>query len=98
MGTYWVEFDNLYMKPKLVHNWPHVKEQHDQISIIIKKEIDEYKQHKKIKDNQESKEHNINMISIETPEKKVISEERMTPTLTLFPTKSNKAASKWITP
>ena len=29
MGTYWVEFDNLYMKQKLIHGWPHVKEEHD---------------------------------------------------------------------
>ena len=31
------------MKPKLIHNWPKVKDEHDEVSNIIKDVIKEYK-------------------------------------------------------
>lgn len=46
LGTYWIDFDEVYMKPKLIHNWPKVKDQHDEISSIIKNVIHEHS-HKK---------------------------------------------------
>jgi hypothetical protein len=33
------------MKPKLIHNWPKVKDQHDEISSIIKNVIYTHKRH-----------------------------------------------------
>lgn len=42
IGTYWVEFDDVYMKPKLVHNWPEVKKDNDNIARRIKNNISEY--------------------------------------------------------
>lgn len=57
LGTYWVDFDNVYMKPKLIHNWPDVKKEHDQVSKIIKNVIKEFKKSAKQdkKDKKESK-------------------------------------------
>lgn len=42
LGTYWIDFDNVYMKPKLIYNWPNVKDEHDQISKIIKTVTHDY--------------------------------------------------------
>jgi hypothetical protein len=99
MGTYWVEFDNLYMKSELVHGWPHVKEEHDDISKIIKKEIDEYKVLKKSKKKVNEHVHELVLINIETPEKrKNPLKVGESPKLTLFPTNSNKATNKLVTP
>jgi hypothetical protein len=49
LSTYWLEFDNVYMKPKLIHNWPSVIYEHEDVSKIIKNVIKEYKN----KDRQE---------------------------------------------
>jgi cytochrome P450 len=46
LGNYWVEFDNVYMKPRLIHNWPAVKNEHDQVSKIIKDVIKDFKDEK----------------------------------------------------
>ena len=40
------------MKPRLIHNWPKVKDQHDEISSIIKNVIHEHS-HKKVHDHSE---------------------------------------------
>jgi hypothetical protein len=91
MGTYWIEFDNLYMKQNLIHGWPYVKEQHDEMSKIIKKEINEYKIIKKNKKKHIEHEHELGFITLETPEK--LSNEfssSESPKLILFPTGSNK--------
>ena len=52
LGTYWVEFDFVYMKPKLVHNWPQVKDDNDIIALRIKEAIDKYNMSKE-KENAE---------------------------------------------
>lgn len=44
LGTYWVEFDFVYMKPRLVHNWPHVKDDNDNIAKRIKEAMKQYKE------------------------------------------------------
>lgn len=42
LGTYWLEFDYMYMKPRLVHNWPSVKVDNDNIAKKIKDSISEF--------------------------------------------------------
>jgi hypothetical protein len=98
MGTYWVEFDNLYMKPKLIHGWPYVKEQHDEISKIIRREIDDYKEVKKSKKKVNEHLEELGLINIETPEKRPNAKGGESPLMTLFPTGSNKANNKLVTP
>jgi hypothetical protein len=36
------------MKPKLIHNWPAVKSEHDDVSKVIKDVIKEFKEDKKL--------------------------------------------------
>ena len=31
----WLQFDNIYLKPKLICNWPEVKKEHDEIAEVI---------------------------------------------------------------
>jgi hypothetical protein len=50
LGTYWVEFDFVFMKPRLVHNWPQVKDDNDKIAQKIKDAIDDFNK-KKAKEN-----------------------------------------------
>ena len=47
MGTYWLQFDDAYVKPKLICNWPEVKKEHDEISQVIKNVIMKYLEQKK---------------------------------------------------
>lgn len=47
LGTYWVDFDWVYMKPKLVNNWPRVKYTNDIIAEKIKEAIKIYQYNKK---------------------------------------------------
>lgn len=56
VGTYWIEFDNIYMKPKLIYGWPHVKNEHDEISTIVKNVIKDYAQEKRHKDTKDKTE------------------------------------------
>ena len=48
LGTYWLQFDDAYVKPKLICNWPEVKKEHDEISQVIKEVIRKYLEQKKI--------------------------------------------------
>ncbi|MCQ2817950.1 MAG: cation:proton antiporter, partial [archaeon] len=52
IGTYWISFDDEYVKPKLICGWPEVKKEHDEIAQVIKKVIKDYlkEKHEK-KDN-----------------------------------------------
>ena len=56
LGTYWVDFDNVYMKPKLIYGWPTVKDQHDEISKIVKNVIKDYTNEKKLKEAKDKSE------------------------------------------
>ena len=42
MGTYWLQFDDAYLKPKLICNWPEVKKEHDEIAEVITDVIKNY--------------------------------------------------------
>lgn len=42
IGHYWVEFDNVYLKYKLIHNWPEVKNESDAIANRIRDVIHKY--------------------------------------------------------
>lgn len=53
LGTYWVDFDHVYMKPRLVYNWPEVREENDELSSRIlvladdfSKELKERRKHR----------------------------------------------------
>lgn len=47
VGTYWLEFDDAYVKPKLICGWPEVKKEHDEIAQVIKNVIKNYLEEKK---------------------------------------------------
>lgn len=47
LGTYWVEFDFVYMKPRLVHNWPQVKDDNDNIANRIREAMQNYSEQQK---------------------------------------------------
>lgn len=47
IGTYWLEFDDCYIKPKLILNWPIVKQEHDEIAQVIQNTIKQYLNEKK---------------------------------------------------
>jgi len=53
LGSYWKEFDNAYMKPRLIHGWPNVKDEHDEISKIVKNVIKDYTIERKNKDGKD---------------------------------------------
>jgi hypothetical protein len=42
LGHYWIEFDYVYMKPKLIYNWPGVKDDNDNIAKTIREAIHQY--------------------------------------------------------
>ena len=42
MGNYWLQFDDAYVKTKLICNWPEVKKEHNEISQDIKGVIMKY--------------------------------------------------------
>ena len=60
LGTYWLQFDDIYLKPKLICNWPEVKKEHDEIAEVItdviKNYLEEKKKKKKEEDNVEENE------------------------------------------
>ena len=47
LGTYWLQFDDAYIKPKLICNWPEVKKEHDEIAEVITGVIKKYLDEKK---------------------------------------------------
>ena len=49
LGTYWLQFDDAYLKPKLICNWPEVKKEHDEIAEVITDVIKNYLEEKKKK-------------------------------------------------
>ena len=49
LGTYWLQFDDIYLKPKLICNWPEVKKEHDEIADVITDVIKNYLEEKKKK-------------------------------------------------
>lgn len=51
IGTYWLEFDDAYVKPKLIWGWPEIKKEHDEIAQVIKNVIKEYLELKKKRKN-----------------------------------------------
>ena len=57
LGTYWLQFDDAYLKPKLICNWPEVKKEHDEIAEVITDVIKNYLEEKKKK---EENNNNIN--------------------------------------
>ena len=40
---YWKNFDENFLKPKLIHNWPYVKDEHEEISRKIQDVINDEK-------------------------------------------------------
>ena len=58
LGTYWLQFDDAYLKPKLICNWPEVKKEHDEIAEVITDVIKNYIDER---DKREDEEYNNNM-------------------------------------
>ena len=56
LGTYWLQFDDAYLKPKLICNWPEVKKEHDEIAEVITDVIKNYMDEKTSKENEEKDE------------------------------------------
>ena len=42
----WKNFDDDFLKPRLIHNWPNVKDEHEEISRKIKDVINDEKMKK----------------------------------------------------
>jgi hypothetical protein len=42
LGNYWLQFDDTYVKTKLICNWHEDKKEHDEISQVIKGVIMKY--------------------------------------------------------
>ena len=66
LGTYWLQFDDAYLKPKLICNWPEVKKEHDEIAEVIQEVIKKYleeknKKRKETSDNINETEENNEM-------------------------------------
>ena len=66
LGTYWLQFDDAYLKPKLICNWPEVKKEHDEIAEVITDVIKKYLEEKY---NQKEEEENNNIESEKGSEK-----------------------------
>ena len=58
LGTYWLQFDDAYLKPKLICNWPEVKKEHDEIAGVITDVIKNYIDER---DKREDEEYNNNI-------------------------------------
>lgn len=58
IGTYWLSFDDEYVKPKLISGWPEVKKEHDEIAMVIQNVIKNY-----LKEKKQSKNNLTNNIS-----------------------------------
>ena len=84
LGTYWLQFDDAYLKPKLICNWPEVKKEHDEIAEVIQEVIKKYleEKHKKRKETSD----NIN----ETEENNEINNEYQTEYMKLEDGNSNQ--------
>ena len=53
LGTYWLQFDDAYLKPKLICNWPEVKKEHDEIAEVITDVIKNYIDEKDKREDEE---------------------------------------------
>ena len=53
LGTYWLQFDDAYLKPKLICNWPEVKKEHDEIAEVITDVIKDYIEQRGKKEDEE---------------------------------------------
>jgi len=49
LGTYWIEFDFMYIKPKLVNNWPQVRDDTEIVPQRIRDAMNEYSNKNKMK-------------------------------------------------
>ena len=59
--NYWVEFDNNYMKKRLIHDWPNCKIQNNELSEKITDLADEYvEEYKKREENKSNIARNLN--------------------------------------
>ena len=67
LSHYWIEFDDVCIKPKLVFNWPEVKEDNDNLTKQIKMALNKYSAKK---DN-----FAIDTDMLKTPENKIIKME-----------------------
>ena len=54
MSTYWRQFDRVYVKPKLIHNWPQVADDHEEISNGILNVINEFKKKRQTRKDKET--------------------------------------------
>jgi hypothetical protein len=68
LSTYWRQFDRFYVKPKLIHNWPQVAEDHDEIANGIINVINEFKRKRKNKEINEG----IELKDIKTNQEQLI--------------------------
>ena len=60
LGTYWLQFDDIYLKPKLICNWPEVKKEHDEIAEVITDVIKKYLEEKNKKEEIKNSDFNEN--------------------------------------
>ena len=60
LSTYWEGFDNSYLKKKLIHNWPHVKDQNDELSEKILELSNKYSEEIKKKENERVSNNDFN--------------------------------------
>jgi hypothetical protein len=67
-----LEFDDFYIKPKLVHNWPDVKQDNDAIASRIKEAINNYQSEHNV-----SVEHLDKTVKKEKPKKFIIEHDDM---------------------
>ena len=78
IGKYWLEFDNDYIKPKLICNWPEVKKEQNEITEVIinevKKILDEKNEKFELLDDKNENENNVdNCIENKLEEKLIVS-------------------------
>jgi len=66
ISNYWLEFDNVYMKKRLVHDWPNCKTQNDELSEKITDLAEDYNEEFKKRDHEkENSNDNIEMNDFE---------------------------------
>ena len=69
LGTYWLQFDDAYLKPKLICNWPEVKKEHDEIAEVITDVIKNYIEERRNRVNEEINNNADNIEENELKEK-----------------------------
>ena len=78
IGKYWLEFDNDYIKPKLICNWPEIKKEQNEITEVIINEVKKFINEKNEKfilldDKNENKNNDDNYIENKLEEKLIVS-------------------------